>query len=539
MSVSVAQTLRAIQVMSWLARADDVTWNEDDHPRDSDGKFTTGGSGKKIAHASSQLPAGSESMYKYHKPALLALDKIISKGVEIGSSPEEVAKGVKALISTFKHSSIVSYGNKVLSHIEETNGLPKGSLGKALGKGVAPPPAQTPAAQPETPAPSPAPATMGLPLPVDFDQMGEGTQNNLMKIMEIAHQPGVPAWKKAAQMWDIAQNFESGGIIQKYAAASAKAVGADWPHDEPKPSAPPENPDIAAAKLGNGPLAPHPESSIQKKIAAIAMNADLSNSEKGYEIAAALMSANAPQGGFSAKFAEKWKQALGIAPQATPATQPKPAATAAASSLPPGTMRTANAKAWSRWESLHNEAKKLTSTQDAGAKAIAKTLDESWWAKQSASARQAVKNYVDGAYGSINSALRGQNTNPGVLKEIQEIDELFEEESAELTEDVVLRRGEDIPADVINQLEQTMKSGLPCRYFKTGFVSTSMASKAAFSNKNTSFEIVARKGTPALGVDALSPHTENEVLLRHGQVFEVVEIRREGEKTHIKMYTRG
>jgi hypothetical protein len=52
-----------------------------------------------------------------------------------------------------------------------------------------------------------------------------------------------------------------------------------------------------------------------------------------------------------------------------------------------------------------------------------------------------------------------------------------------------------------------------------------MASSAAFKDKNVIFEIVARKGTPAVGLATISSFgKENEVLMRHGQNFEIFEI---------------
>ena len=78
-----------------------------------------------------------------------------------------------------------------------------------------------------------------------------------------------------------------------------------------------------------------------------------------------------------------------------------------------------------------------------------------------------------------------------------------------------------------------------CRYMKEGFISTSIAGKAAFSGKNVQFEIVARKGTPALGVAHQSSvgTGENEILMRHGQAFEIYEIEEKSGHHVVKMFS--
>lgn len=230
------------------------------------------------------------------------------------------------------------------------------------------------------------------------------------------------------------------------------------------------------------------------------------------------------------EYTSKVLDALNALPD-DPVAEPPPAPTAGLVQAPPSARRT-------RLEAIYDNAAKPTSTQADGASEIAPSLSKTFWGSVPAEAKSAVVGYTNSDYTSINSALRaGTTDNAWLVGQINHIDELFEHGSATLTKDVVLKRGENMPSGIIDQLEATLKSGLPCVYQKEGFISASMSSKAAFSQKNTILEIVARKGIKALGVDAVSGHTENEMLMRHGQSFDIVEIERglPGGKTRIRM----
>ena len=107
---------------------------------------------------------------------------------------------------------------------------------------------------------------------------------------------------------------------------------------------------------------------------------------------------------------------------------------------------------------------------------------------------------------------------------IHHIDSAFYEEGAQLTDDVVMTRGEDMPQDILEALKKQLEKGAPTRYQKMRFISTSASALPAFQHKKVMLEMTVRKGTPALSLAPLSSHNENEVLLRHGQAFEIYEI---------------
>jgi hypothetical protein len=64
-----------------------------------------------------------------------------------------------------------------------------------------------------------------------------------------------------------------------------------------------------------------------------------------------------------------------------------------------------------------------------------------------------------------------------------------------------------------------------------------MASQAAFSGENTIIEYIVQKGTHALGLATSSSHSEDEVLLRHGQAIQILSVDRSKSQTHITVAT--
>jgi hypothetical protein len=126
---------------------------------------------------------------------------------------------------------------------------------------------------------------------------------------------------------------------------------------------------------------------------------------------------------------------------------------------------------------------------------------------------------------------------PSLQKQINEIYDAFDDEASVTTEDVIMWRGVNMPDKIIDTWEGWLKAGLPGTTQSTGFVSASLASKAAFSHENVMIEYVVRKGTPTLGVAAIAGHGENEVLLRHGQAVQILSIDRSGSQVHVTMAT--
>lgn len=180
-----------------------------------------------------------------------------------------------------------------------------------------------------------------------------------------------------------------------------------------------------------------------------------------------------------------------------------------------------------RMKTAFQGAKRFNSVTAAGTKETCPSLKTEFWNSVPAEQRQTAKEYTDNGYVAINDALRTWETKdiaPHTVERINHLDELFDHPDAIVKEDTILKRGETVPEEILGKWKTALEKGLPCRYMKDGFISASMASNAAFSGKNTIFEIVARKGSSALGVATVSSHKENEVLLRHGQNFEIFEI---------------
>lgn len=222
------------------------------------------------------------------------------------------------------------------------------------------------------------------------------------------------------------------------------------------------------------------------------------------------------------------KKVEGPKPASQTQTQPKPSSNI---SRPPE-----SSSRYQRHAILFKNAARTSSITTPEAKEICPTLEQEWWNKHSQDVRYAFTYYTGSGYHSINGSLRSwDSADPETVKMVDHMDEAFEDDAAPITKDVIVRRGENIPAEKVKKWAEALKSGVPVRMNKDGFTSASMADKAAFSNKNTIFEIVARKGTRMIG-NAPNPG-ENEVLLRHGQSFEVFEIEEKPDKTYIRMVT--
>jgi phage-related protein (TIGR01555 family) len=264
---------------------------------------------------------------------------------------------------------------------------------------------------------------------------------------------------------------------------------------------------------------PHPDSENQKKLYALAKAGDLTSLK-------AQIGLHNPSS-FTYKYGMQLLKELGAnAPASTEAPKPEENL-----STPP-----VSSKRYQRAKEAYAKAKQFSSTKAEGASAAVPSLKSNFWDNLPSTARSAFSSYTGSAYDEINEALRKWGSaNPSVVKKIDAMDEAFEHESSATTEDVIVRRGEMVPADMVAKWAETLKSGIPVRFTKDGFISTSLANKAAFSG-NTYFEMVVKKGTKAIGVDTISGHNEDEVLLRHGQSFEVFEIEKinvYGKEQHI------
>jgi uncharacterized protein len=195
----------------------------------------------------------------------------------------------------------------------------------------------------------------------------------------------------------------------------------------------------------------------------------------------------------------------------------------------------ADTKRYQRQKEAFAKAKQFQSTSSAGAEKAVPSLSKSFFNSIGTKATSAFKSYTGSGYSSMNSALRNWGSaSPDVVAKINAMDDAFEEEAASITEDIIVRRGETVPEAYIQKWAETLKSGLPVKFTKDGFTSASLANKAAFGG-NVMFEMCVKKGTKAIGVDTISGFNENEVLLRHGQNFELMEIEKKGGQYIVRM----
>jgi uncharacterized protein len=292
-------------------------------------------------------------------------------------------------------------------------------------------------------------------------------------------------------------------------------------------------------------LTPHPSSAGQKKVYAAAQAIGTPADKKAaIDKAVGDEPSSFPPGGYSAKFADKWKSYLdgnlqtedlpAPAAKAPPAT---PAPTGGANKVTAPQNLTRIKKA----EATFGTAKKFVSANGIAQQAVCPSLASSFWDKVKPAERSAVKAYTGSAYTSINKALRpgAKGLDHDALKQAYAIDEAFEAEGAEAAQDFIVRRGENVPEGEIEIWKAGLAAGQPVTYSKQGFTSTSMSGKEAFSGKSVSFEICVRKGTKALGAYTVSSHTsENEILLGHGQPFEVLSIEQVGHQHIVRMITK-
>lgn len=520
------------------ARHDAATWNEADHPRDPEGKFATGGGGGGGAKKSKQIIASTVPkpfgwLEKQKNAQAYKISKLAAEGIEADEPLQDIADKIKAVAGGSVHGMITQLANQVLAHIETEYGLDKGELGVAVKKPEVKKPKAPTAAAPEAPtaAPEPEPAQPPIPEPAGLPLPPKGPPEAVTGLLyKLATNP-------------TEQNLET---IWSYAASSNPGIAAyagkllnhlEAPEPEPKPKEP-EKP-----KVPEGP-APHASSPGQQKIYGIATKTELPASAKITAIEAVLADPSVT-GAYTKTFGQEWIAALGgkktaAAPTPTPAPTPKPAAKPAPKGQHGGTVVTAptHTARYKAAVARTQGAKKPHSTKDTEAHAICPSLSHGFWAKTSSANKKALGAYWNGSYGSINDALRAKTPgklSPSLQKTIDDIDEMFYAPEATLEHDVRLTRGVDVPAHKIDEWVKQLEAGVPTTIQKTGYVSTSMAETPAFSHKNTWFIMTAKKGTPALGIDTISNHTENEVLLRHGQSFEVYEIERTPERTYVYM----
>ena len=148
-----------------------------------------------------------------------------------------------------------------------------------------------------------------------------------------------------------------------------------------------------------------------------------------------------------------------------------------------------------------------------------------------------LRHYTGGAYVAMNGYLRGLNRN------ISDTDKRHIEPAIRGfrpgPEPMLLRRGtgaRQFESLGVRNGDTSLLWGLTGKTFEDkGFLSTSAAGRAAFGGE-VALEIEAPAGTPMMWVDNFSKHPgENEMLLRPGLKYKILNVRKEGSTFVVRM----
>jgi ADP-ribosyltransferase exoenzyme len=305
-----------------------------------------------------------------------------------------------------------------------------------------------------------------------------------------------------------------------YASELLNAMGEGTPasqHEKPKVT-------HSSPKTIEGLAKPHEASAHQKSMHIVAAGT-LSIANK--IIALDTILAGAPKNGYTEKYGNQLKAALlSDNPNAVPAPNPPPSSTDGTITSP----RLSAQALINRFKTAHTWA----STESV------ETASGETWEKMPAKHRDAARVYTNGAYGDMNGALRNpQAASEHIVNFINHLDDAFDSDVAKVKKDLVTYRGLKMDDSTIKQLTSALKLGLPARFNQDGFISTSFdKDKANGFGSGVRMEVLVKAGTPALYLKPISCHAgENEVLLRHGQSFELLEYRRENGKHILRVAT--
>lgn len=416
---------------------------------------------------------------KYWPGATKTMVEALKQGLQPGGNPYTAAENIKKIAAGQKHPGVATYANKLLHHLGQAHGLTAEQTLQTFGGKAQP---KVVDEQPDAPA-NPAQQEM-------LNQYKDPGTSVELKI------------KGLASTWADPDNEKYANKLIKLLKAKEKAKAeVKWPEPETNP----QKKMLAYVQ--------QPGLTQDQKIAYL--NADWSQ-EQNKVFAQKLLKTIDP----SAVLASKKAEAI-----AKGKPEPK--------YMTPRVMRAME---------LEKTVKTFYDAHESTVTSAVPTMDKSWWYKSGFDAgRQACDDYTGAAYDPINEALRTGETKASTTQLINDIDDMFEHPEARLQQDTLFWRGENFPEDKIKEFEEKLSKGLPCRYMKTGFISTSLVSDrermaSIGYQKNTHFKIIGRKGTSALGVAPIGLSGENETLFRDGQNFEVYNIEREpGGKTLISM----
>jgi hypothetical protein len=574
----------------------DAPFQEQQHPR----KHGGAGAGqfvKKGSEAGGFNAPPAKTVY-HVKPIGL-----IQKAAASGGTPQELISKIQAVTALYKHANVASYANGVIKALEQHIGVPKGSLGTVSSKpggggAKAPPIGPKPAwlnnpytPPPRPPKPPPVNAYTAKPKPVvtpapkeDWELEAEKAaeeeknkppptptqaaanvtaQKNKKGLPPAVWEPGgftpfpiadigdiykdddVGPYVKAARIKLIAKN--SGEVhVKQEAALYLKKLEADFglppgmldnqhglePEPEPLPA---------------GPI-PHPEGGPkQQQIYKLGIDPNTTTKEKIEEIMKVVLGTS---GQYTKEFGMEWLKALGYKEPPPSAPQPKPSYVPppppAPKPLPAKTVPAKPSKSWQKAQADFLKAARSPSNDWEQTEAMASfgTATKTLKSKLPPDLYKVIHEYTNSASTIINGALRDEyKPDQHTAEQIAAMDDLFEERITQTLKDTVLWRHTHFNDDVVKAWSASLALGLPTRFNCKGFLSTSFKKDRGALGGKFRLEILTRAGTPAVVAQHMSNHkSECEVLLRHGQGFDILEIdnvaRSDGYR-HIKMVTRG
>ena len=511
---------------------DDATFKPEDHPHA--GKGAHGGQFIK-----KNMPHASVSHQKF--PVNQKMHKIASSE---GNSIDLASK-IKELAATQKAPSHASYANKLLVALEQHHGLAKGALGYAYSKGSNALPTSTHstvASKPKAVETTPKKAEeFDLPKPDYSAEMqvalhqylttGSGSDKSILDNLKVVKNYFDP------------DSFASKGLSEKdkdYAKSLYKAMGGkDEVTNAPvvSSSGVPAPTTSTTPKTSDIPL-PDIQSVWQKNIYAAATNSFTTLTEKATQISGIV--AGVVSGGFAEAYGKKVLTKLGIDIDINGVAHRFQPFLEAEAKKP-------NSNKWTSQRSVDLKVlAELGKTYDhfdesdfSKLEAAVPTASEAGFKKLTAPQRNAIKEYAGATYHGVNEALRDPvNLDENMLSFVKEMDSAYEHPGSKITKDIIIRRGTNkiantkkISDEIIAGIVACLKHGLHATFIQRGYISTS--AKTPFSGE-IQMKILARKGTPAIYAN----RHEYEVLLKHGQAFDVLDYELKGSTHHLTLVTR-
>lgn len=515
---------------------DDSNYDPTDHPHapagtGKGGQFVKKGSGGTTKSGGKSL-GGNMGREEGGIPygTAFPVNKKIHQQAMNAKDPHKAAGNIKYLANEQVAPGAASYANKVLPALEKKFGLPSGSLGKAYPKNKQPS-EETPK-QEETKkeyptlnppkqeiAPEIGGAKLvdnhykfetdpdGLPVP----PTGKPLTNSLYVDIKNAKtkEEKLKVINQKLGTWSAPINVDYAQALHDAISGGASAKSKEIDSDDP----------ISEEDLPKA----YPDSVIQKKLLDAALTGE-SKSEQlaSLKEAAKEVPSNAP---FQQKYLNELLVALGEKPAgSTPAPSTPTAPPVNKNKIV--SKRAKDLATLKEFDTAYDHQQNGTDTKLSKALPTAKIA---WLESLPSEQQNAIKQYTGSYYSEINKALRDpENADEYCIASVNHIDDAFDGADAPVKEDIVTRRGLDRLAStqaksdaMLAKIVKGLELGIPVTFSQRGFISTSVGSGFGSSIK---LKILVKKGTPALYLNKISAHkSEQELLLRHGQQFRVLE----------------